>query len=66
MKIHSLRGSKEVPDPAGGPDFVTDDNDDVEVPDELGERLLEQVDAWAPVKGQKPQPKPAPVIDEEG
>lgn len=51
MKVHSLLGPKEVPhrDAPGGV-YVTDENDDVDVPDDLGKSLCEQVDAWAPVK----------------
>lgn len=49
MKVHSKYGPKEVPhkDAPGGA-YVTDDTDCVEVPDEIGERLCEQVDAWEP------------------
>lgn len=53
MKIHSLRGPKAIPDPSGE-DFVTDGNDDVEVPDDLGEKVLgEQPEAWAPAEGSR-------------
>ena len=52
MKIHSLRGPKEVVAP-DGTSYDTGPNDDVDVPDELGASLLEQVDSLAPVKSQK-------------
>lgn len=48
MKVRSLYGPKEIPHQ--GTTYVTDDNDVADVPDELGASLLEQVDAWAPVK----------------
>lgn len=51
MKVKSLLGWKEVPH--GGTSYVTDANDVVDVPDALGASLLEQVDAWAPVKPAK-------------
>lgn len=53
MKIHSLLGPKEIP--WQGQSFVTDEFDDVEVPDELGGRLLEQDDAWGSARGRKKQ-----------
>lgn len=51
MKLHSKYGQKEIPH--GADTFVTDDQDCVEVPDELGASLLEQVDAWEPAKSKK-------------
>lgn len=53
MKVHSLRGPKEVP--YDGATFVTDEFDDVDVPDELGESLLLQEDAWVSARGRKKQ-----------
>lgn len=69
MKVHSLLGQKEIP--WHGESFVTDEYDDVEVPDELagrppsgdpeddnydpGEGLLAQVDAWGSAKGRRKQ-----------
>lgn len=56
MKVKSLYGPKEVPhrDAPGGA-YLTDENDVVDVPDELGRSLCEQVDAWVPVKAGKAQ-----------
>jgi hypothetical protein len=45
MKVHSHKGWREVP--FEGTVYVTDENDDVIVPDELGESLLEQEDVWS-------------------
>lgn len=53
MKVHSLLGPKEIP--WQGTSFVTDEYDDVEVPDELGNSLLEQEDAWGSAKGRRKQ-----------
>lgn len=55
MKVHSLYGPKEIP--WKGQTFVTDENDDADVPDELGKSLLEQVDAWASVKASRKSDK---------
>lgn len=51
MKVHSKLGPKEVV--AGGVSYVTDDNGCVDVPDDVGVSLCEQVDAWEPVKAVK-------------
>jgi hypothetical protein len=49
------------------PDLGRDDikqGDTVDVPDELGERLLEQTDNWQPVKAPKPKPGDAGTTEE--
>lgn len=61
MKVHSKLGPKEIPHK--GETFFTDDNDDVDVPDDLGRSLLEQVDAWEPT-GDKAKKRGA-AADEE-
>lgn len=44
---HSLRGPKEVIDRRDGSAYVTDENDDVEVPPGFPDLAAEQPDAWA-------------------
>lgn len=63
MKVHSLRGYKEVP--GDGVTHVTDDDDNVDVPHDLGAALLAQEDAWVKVGASK-RPTVKQVLEEVG
>lgn len=49
MKVKNISGhDRFIPDPDGGEDIACPAGDSVEVSDELGASLCEQVDVWAP------------------
>lgn len=48
MKIRNVSGTARAVDPKDGEPFDVSQRGTVEVPDELGLRMIEQVDVWRP------------------